>query len=382
MSDEKNNLTERYQITTRVTIVGAVVNFILAVFKIIIGSIGHSHALIVDGIHSFSDLLSDALVVFAAKKGNQTPDDDHPYGHARIETAFAAVLGGILIAVGVGIVIDALERLTSGDIVTPESMTIWVALLSVLSKEVLYRYTLIYAERLNSPILKANAWHHRSDAISSIVVLVGIAGSMSGIPYLDAAAAVIVSMMIAKIGWEIAKESIEQLVDKGLDPQKVRFISTHITEIPGVRHMHMLRTRQMGAEALLDVHIEVAPQLSVSEGHRISDEVSKELTSEFPDIAQVLVHIDPEDDEEDSSCSHLPLRKEVLVDLEQQWSGIEQSKSIEDVILHYLDGMVSVQIIMPVSVLSTIDDPAILAKNFYVSVDKLDYIGKLELLYR
>jgi len=352
------------------------------VFKIIIGSIGHSHALIVDGIHSFSDLLSDALVVFAAKKGNQTPDDDHPYGHARIETAFAAVLGGILIAVGVGIVIDALERLTSGDIVTPESMTIWVALLSVLSKEVLYRYTLIYAERLNSPILKANAWHHRSDAISSIVVLVGIAGSMSGIPYLDAAAAVIVSMMIAKIGWEIAKESIEQLVDKGLDPQKVRFISTHITEIPGVRHMHMLRTRQMGAEALLDVHIEVAPQLSVSEGHRISDEVSKELTSEFPDIAQVLVHIDPEDDEEDSSCSHLPLRKEVLVDLEQQWSGIEQSKSIEDVILHYLDGMVSVQIIMPVSVLSTIDDPAILAKNFYVSVDKLDYIGKLELLYR
>ncbi len=382
MPDEKMNLAERYQITTRVTIVGAVLNFILAVFKIVIGSIGHSHALIVDGIHSFSDLLSDGLVVFAAKKGNQSPDDDHPYGHARIETAFAAVLGGILIAVGIGIVIDALERLTSGEIVTPESMTIWVALLSVLSKEALYRYTLLYAERLNSPILKANAWHHRSDAISSIVVLVGIAGSMSGVPYLDAAAAVIVSMMIAKIGWEIAKESIEQLVDKGLDPEKVQFISTHITEIPGVRHMHMLRTRQMGAEALLDVHIEVAPQLSVSEGHRISDEVSKELTNEFPDISQVLVHIDPEDDEEDSSCSHLPLRNEVLVDLEQLWGDIEQSKSIEDVILHYLDGMVRVQIIMPLSILSTVDDPTILAKHFYASVDKLDYIDELELLYR
>ena len=382
MPDEKISLAERYQITTRVTIVGAVLNFILAVFKIIIGTIGHSHALIVDGIHSFSDLLSDGLVVFAAKKGNQRPDDDHPYGHARIETAFAAVLGGILIAVGVGIVIDALERLTSGDIVTPESMTIWVALLSVLSKEALYRYTLVYAERLKSPILKANAWHHRSDAISSIVVLVGIAGSMSGIPYLDAAAAVIVSMMIAKIGWEIAKESIEQLVDKGLDPKKVQFISTHITEIPGVKHMHMLRTRQMGAEALLDVHIEVAPQLSVSEGHRISDEVSKELTNEFPDIAQVLVHIDPEDDEEDSSCSHLPLRKEILADLDLLWVDIEQSKLIEDVILHYLDGMVSVQIIMPLSVLSTVDDPAILAQHFYTSVDKLDYINELELLYR
>ena len=382
MPDEKDIGEERYKITTRVTIIGAVVNFVLAVFKIIIGTIGHSHALIVDGIHSFSDLLSDALVVFATKKGNEEPDEDHPYGHARIETAFAAVLGGILIAVGIGIVIDALEKLTSGNIVTPESMTIWVALLSVLSKEILYRYTLIYANRLNSPILKANAWHHRSDAISSIVVLVGIAGSMSGVPYLDAAAAVIVSMMIAKIGWGIAKESIEQLVDKGLDPEQVKSITQHISEIPGVSQMHMLRSRQMGADALLDVHIEVAPQLSVSEGHRISDEVSKELTEEFPDIAQVLVHIDPENDEANSSCSHLPLRKEVLTDLDQHWKEVEYSKFIEEVTLHYLDGKVSVQIIMPLSILSTIDDPAILAKKFNTLIKNLDYIYSLEVLYR
>lgn len=382
MSTEKDILIDRYRIITTVTVIGAVVNFILAIFKIFVGTIGHSHALIVDGIHSFSDLLSDGLVVFAAKKGNQSPDDDHPYGHARIETAFAAVLGGILIAVGIGIVIDALKRLSSGEILTPESMTIWVALLSVISKEILYRYTLIYANRLNSAILKANAWHHRSDAISSIVVLVGIAGSMYGVPYLDAAAAVIVSMMIAKIGWDIAKESIEQLVDKGLDPEKVHFISAHIKEIPGVRHMHMLRTRQMGAEALLDVHVEVAPQLSVSEGHRISDEVSKELTSEFPDITQVLVHIDPEDDEEDSTCANLPLRKEVLEDLEQHWQSIEQSAMIEEVILHYLDGRISVQLIMPLGVLADIDDPRALAERFTSAVADLSYIDSLELLYR
>ncbi|MCU7799767.1 MAG: cation diffusion facilitator family transporter [gamma proteobacterium symbiont of Lucinoma myriamae] len=377
-----NNLDERYQITTRVTIVGAIVNLVLAVFKIIIGSIGHSHALIVDGIHSFSDLLSDGLVVLAAKKGNQSPDDDHPYGHARIETAFAAVLGGILIAVGVGIVVDALDRLTSGNIVTPESMTIWVALLSVLSKEALYRYTLIYANQLNSPILKANAWHHRSDAISSIVVLIGIAGSMSGIPYLDAAAAVIVSMMIAKIGWEIAKESIEELVDKGLDPEKVQSISRHISEIPGVSQMHMLRTRQMGAEALLDVHIEVSPQLSVSEGHRISDEVSAQLTNEFPDISQVLVHIDPENDEANSSCSHLPLRNEIILDLEKCWGTITQAQFIEDITLHYLDGKVSVQLIMPLSVLPDSSEPVILIEQFNASIKSLDYINRLELLYR
>lgn len=382
MSTENNILDERYKITSRVTIVGAVVNLILAIFKIIIGTIGHSHALIVDGIHSFSDLLSDGLVVFAARQGNQSPDDDHPYGHARIETAFAAVLGGILIAVGIGIVIDALERLTSGNIVTPESMTIWVALLSVLSKEVLYRYTLLYANRINSPILKANAWHHRSDAISSIVVLVGIAGSMSGIPYLDAAAAVIVSMMIAKIGWEIARESIEQLVDKGLDPEKVKSISQHIAEIPGVSEMHMLRTRQMGADALLDVHIEVSPQLSVSEGHRISDEVSAQLTTEFPDIAQVLVHIDPENDEAHSSCSHLPLRNEILVDLNNCWADLHHAQKIEEVTLHYLDGKVNAQVIMPVSVLTDSAEASVLAKQYSSSVKSLDYIDSLELLYR
>ncbi len=381
LQSSPDELTERYKATTRVTVVGAIVNFILAIIKIIIGTIGHSHALIVDGIHSFSDLISDALVVFAAKHGNQSPDDDHPYGHARIETAFAAVLGGILIAVGVGIVVDALERLTTGDIVTPESITIWVALVSVLSKEALYRYTLVYANRFNSSILKANAWHHRSDAVSSIVVLVGIIGSVSGIPYLDAAAAVIVSVMIAKIGWDIAKESIEQLVDKGLDPDKVKFISAHIAEIPGVRNMHMLRTRQMGAEALLDVHVEVAPQLSVSEGHRISDEVSKELTREFSDINQVLVHIDPEDDEENSTSLNLPLRNEILSDLERHWGPIEETRQIEDMVFHYLDGQVHIQVILPLSILTVLDDSSAISKKLSDSVRELKYIEKLEVLY-
>ncbi len=382
MSEQNNKANERYRITTRITIVGAVINFVLALLKIIIGILGHSHALVVDGIHSFSDLLSDGLVVWGAKQGNQIPDDDHPYGHARIETAFAAVLGGILISVGIGIIIDATDRLASGDIPVPESMTIWVALLSVLSKEALYRYTISYAIRLNSSLLKANAWHHRSDAISSIVVLTGIAGSIAGMPYLDAAAAVIVSMMIAKIGWDIAKESIEELVDKGLDPDKVQSITQHIADIPGVSRMHMLRTRQMGSEALLDVHIEVEPHLSVSEGHRISDEVSKKITSTFSDITQVLVHIDPENDEEQSSCSNLPLRKDILADLDQCWAEIEQSKLIEEVTLHYLDGKVSVQILMPLSILSTCVDADKLAARFSEAVKAVEYIVTVEVRYR
>jgi len=382
MTAQQHTLDERYRLTSRVTMVGAVVNLLLALFKVFFGIIGHSHALLVDGIHSFSDLVTDAMVIWAAKHGNQLPDDDHPYGHARIETAFAAVLGGILIAVGIGIIIDALDKLTSGDIVTPQGITLWVALASILANEGLYHYTNVYAKRLNSQILKANAWHHRSDAVSSIVVLIGIAGSIMGVPYLDSAAAVIVSMMIVKIGWDIAKESIEQLVDKGLDPEKVTSISQHIDDIPGVSQMHMLRTRQMGADALLDVHIEVSPQLSVSEGHRISDEVSKQLTREFPDITQVLVHIDPENDEKHSTCSHLPLREEILADLDQNWRHIERAKLIEEVTLHYLDGKVSVQIILPLSVLSSNDESTDLLERFRASVDQMDYIDKLEIFYR
>jgi len=215
-------------------------------------------------------------------------------------------------------------------------------------------------------------------------VLVGISGSLYGIHYLDAAAAVIVSMMISKIGWDIAKESIEQLVDKGLDPKKVQSISQHIVEIPGVSQMHMLRSRQMGADALLDVHIEVSPQLSVSEGHRISDEVSAELTQTFPDIAQVLVHIDPEDDEAHSSCSHLPLRKEVLTDLETYWSRADQSDLIEEVTLHYLNGQISVQVIMPLSTIKDTETDHLdeWKKHLNRAIEKLDYIDKIELLYR
>jgi hypothetical protein len=188
-------------------------------------------------------------------------------------------------------------------------------------------------------------------------------------------------MMIAKIGWEIARDSIEELVDKGLDPKKVQSIEHHITEIPGVSQMHMLRTRQMGADALLDVHIEVSPQLSVSEGHRISDEVSTQLTLAFPDIAQVLVHIDPENDEAHSSCSHLPLRDEVVQEAGRCWQDIEQAQFIEDIILHYLDGKIILHLTLPLSVLSSAVSSTELLKQFTQAIKGLDYINKVDIFY-
>ena len=191
------SLEQRYKQIRTVTLVGGLVNFILAIIKMVIGKMAFSHALFVDGIHSLSDLLSDLLVLYAAKQGSKSPDEDHPYGHARIETFFTVVFGFILISVGLGILIDAIHQLSDG--ITqhiPTTLALIVALISVISKEILFQYTLHYAKTLKSPILKANAWHHRSDAVSSIVVLVGVGGSMYGIPYLDIVAAIIVAMMI------------------------------------------------------------------------------------------------------------------------------------------------------------------------------------------
>ena len=163
--------------TRRVTIVGAVVNLVLAAFKVIAGVTGQSQALIADGIHSLSDLISDGLVLFAATHAASAPDEEHPYGHARYETAATLGLGLLLIAVAVGIMWDAVDRLFSPEeLLQPEMLTLYVAAFSIFSNEALYWYTIKVADRINSPMLRANAWHHRSDAISSVVVLVGITG--------------------------------------------------------------------------------------------------------------------------------------------------------------------------------------------------------------
>ena len=358
--------TERYQVIKTVTLVGGLVNFILAIIKMLIGKLAFSHALFVDGIHSLSDLLSDLLVLYAAKKGNQKPDEDHPYGHARIETFFTVVFGCILISVGLGILLDAVNQLIeTKQQPLPTSLALIVALISVVSKEALYQYTLFYAKKYHSSLLKANAWHHRSDAVSSIVVLVGVVGSMYAVPYLDLAAAIIVAMMIAKIGWDLVYESVNELVDKGLDKEDLEQIKEIVESIPGIDQMHSLRSRQMGGKALVDVHIQVLSHISVSEGHRISDEVMQRLIKEIESVSQVLVHVDPENDEENSPCYELPLRDKVVTEflkklqqyidtqgdtlsisshfLERLQKIIETSAD-KSMILHYYQGSIELQV--------------------------------------
>jgi cation diffusion facilitator family transporter len=343
----------RYRDIQVVTIVGAIVDLLLGTAKTIVGLAAGSQALIADGIHSFSDLATDFLVLFAAKHAHRKADVEHPYGHGRIETVATVALGVSLVLVAIGISYDAVRRLLDPELLLqPGLLALVVALVSVVSKEIIFQYTARAARRLRSKMLLANAWHSRSDAISSIVVVIGVVGTMAGFPYLDAVAAVVVALMIAKIGWDLLWKSLQELIDTALDPEEVDTIRGTIMSVNGVRACHMLRTRHSGSDVLADVHIQVDPAVSVSEGHQIGEAVRRRLIDTNDAVSDVTVHIDPEDDELASPCDHLPLRNEILRRLGEQWQRIDFGTDIEKVVLHYLDGKVHVDVFLPLNGMS------------------------------
>lgn len=345
--EELDPKDSRYLAIRRVTLVGSVLDFVLAVLKVVVGYGANSHALIADGIHSFSDLVTDGMVIFAAKHGSQAADEAHPYGHGRFETIATVLLGMALIGVAFGIGWDSIDRMFHPEeLSVPGMLAMAVAAISVLSKEWIYHYTMHVAIKVRSDLLKANAWHSRSDAISSIIVVVGIGGAMAGLPYLDAIAAIGVAIMIAMIGWRLAMQSVHELVDSALDVERVKLIRKMILEIDGVVRVHELRTRKMGGEALMDLHIEVDPHLSVSEAHFISECVRQKVVNEFEEVLDVLVHIDPENDEVNRPSIGLPPRKEVERQLRQVWAGEVDVAQIERITLHYLAGSIEVELLM------------------------------------
>ncbi len=340
-------LDSRYNEVRKVTLIGAVVDLLLGVAKIFVGVIAGSQALVADGIHSLSDLATDFLVLFAARHAHREADDEHPYGHGRIETVATVILGVALVIVAIGISIDAVRRMMEPALLShPGMLAMSIALLSVVSKEAIYRYTARVARRLRSKMLLANAWHSRSDAISSIVVMIGVGGAMAGFPWLDAVAAIAVALMIGKIGWDLLWQSLQELIDTALQPEQVEEIRQAILEVDGVRDCHMLRTRHSGSDSLVDVHIIVDPMLSVSEGHQIGEHVRLRLIDELEHVADVTVHIDPEDDETSPPSINLPLRAEIMRRLQQAWQGLPVDRCLDRVVLHYLEGRINVEVIL------------------------------------
>jgi cation diffusion facilitator family transporter len=377
-----DTMDARYREVRKVTVVGGVVDLLLGIVKILVGTTAGSQALIADGVHSLSDLATDFLVIFAAKHSHREADEEHPYGHGRIETVATVILGVALALVAIDICYDALHRMRDPELLAhPGMLALLVALVSVVSKEIIYRYTVRAARRLRSNMLHANAWHSRSDAISSIIVVIGVGGTMYGFTYLDAIAAAAVGVMIAKIGWDLLWKSLQELIDTSLEEDKVAAIRKAILDVGGVRALHMLRTRRSGSDALVDVHIQVDSGLSVSEGHMIGERVRSRLIGEMDDVSDVTVHIDPEDDEVASPCMDLPLRDEVMRRLESRWAKLDLGPGIEKVVLHYLDGKVHVDIFMHLLDMDTAGRDK-LADKIRESTRKVDDIGNVEVYFR
>ncbi len=390
MSDSSAPLTQaasdhqsRYRETRRVTLIGAAVDLLLGLAKIIGGYVAQSQALIADGVHSLSDLATDVLVLFAAKHANVEADEDHPYGHARIETAATVGLGILLLLIAAGICVDAVIKLLSPESLTiPAAWALVIAAVSVAAKEWIYRYTMRSARRLNSNLLRANAWHSRSDALSSVVVIIGVGGAQLGFGYLDAIAALVVGAMIVKIGVELSWSSLRELVDTGLEPGELKDIRATILAVGGVKDLHELRTRRMGGKALVDVHIILEdPTLSVSEGHHISENVRSRLIRRIDDVEDVLVHIDPEDDETVAPSEHLDLRRKMLERLQNRWRHLEAAAKIRRVTLHYLDGKVHVELELPVSLAPDPESVERLAADFRDAVADEPDVADVRLLF-
>ncbi|ORU91440.1 MAG: cation diffusion facilitator family transporter [Cycloclasticus sp. symbiont of Poecilosclerida sp. N] len=374
-------LNTELQAKKRITVIGAVVNLVLSAGKISCGLLGQSQALIADGFHSLSDLLTDALVYYASHHGSQDADEEHPYGHARFETLATVVLGSVLIAVAGVIIWDAAMRFFNPQTLSYGWFILAVAIISIASKEVMYHLTMTTAEETQSSLLKANAWHHRSDAISSFIVLIGVGLEMAGYKYFDSIAALVVGFMVVKIGFDLVLSASKELVDTALDADTVGRIKRVILDVKGVRELHFLRTRKMGELALVDVHILVAPMISVSEGHLISETVRLSLVERVENIGEVMVHIDPEDDEEVSPSLELPLREQLLVKLHDSWDGLPQKAQIKNINLHYLDGHVVIEVELPLEVGDSPQALQELSKAFAKAALKVNEVVKAKVLF-
>jgi len=337
---------QRHSLANRSTWVSVVVNTLLTLAQIVAGILAHSQSLIADGMHSLSDLVCDFLVLVASHHSKNPADEGHPYGHGRVETAASFVLGAILVATGCAIMVAAAIKLQNIENLQPVApLALWVALIALFTKEVLFRYMLNIGQQLRSPMLIANAWHARSDAASSLVVAVGIGANLLGFIYADSVAAILVGFMIVRMGVVFAWDAFQELIDAGLSIEEVDSIRQTLIDTPGVESLHELRTRRMAHRALVDAHILVNPRISVSEGHSIAERARGRVLNSHQAVSDVLVHVDPEDDiDHDNNAERMPARESLLMYLVPLLNSLPKP---ERVVFHYIGGKVEAEVYFP-----------------------------------
>ncbi|OHX13971.1 cation diffusion facilitator family transporter [Chromobacterium sphagni] len=285
--------TERQRTARVSTLVSVVVNTLLSALQIIVGVWAHSSALIADGIHSLSDLVSDFVVLLAGRHSGKGPDSDHQYGHQRYENAASMILGLLLLAVGGGMLYTAANKfIHPADIPSVHSLALWIAALALIAKESLFRYMLAAAQKVRSSMLVANAWHARSDAASSLVVAAGVAGNLMGYPILDPVAALVVGLLVGRMGWRFAWNALHDLMDRAASEDDIAAIRATLLATPGIIGIHDLRTRKMGDLILVDVHLEVDGNINVFQAHAITEDAQQRVLQKHR-VLDVMTHIDP-----------------------------------------------------------------------------------------
>ena len=284
----------------RVTLVGSVVNLLLLVFKFVAGILGHSAAMLADAVHSLSDFVTDIIVIVFVRISSKPEEEGHDYGHGKYETLATAIIGLILLFVGFGILWNGATSIwdfwQGGELKEPGMLALWAALASILFKELLYQYTVLKGRRLNSQAVVANAWHHRSDALSSIGSAVGIGGAiLLGEQWLilDPLAAVVVSLFIMKVAIQLLVPSMNELLEKSLPAEVEEKIKQEILAFPGVTSPHHLRTRRIGSSYAIEVHIRMDGQITLEEAHHTATAIENRLKSEFGSRTYINIHVEP-----------------------------------------------------------------------------------------
>jgi cation diffusion facilitator family transporter len=295
-SNSEKQLKSNEQIAIRVSLNSIIVNIALTVFKLIAGIVAHSGAMISDAVHSASDVLSTLIVIGGVRIASKAPDHEHPYGHDRFECVASIILSGMLLVTGAGIGWKGLQNILSSSydsLTIPGKLALIAAVVSIVVKEGMYWYTKFAAERIDSSALMADAWHHRSDAMSSIGSFVGILGARLGFPVMDPLASVIISLFIIKASIDIFRDAISKMTDQACDDEVVQELQNTIHEVPGVLGIDALRTRDFGSMIYVDVEIQANAQLPLSEAHGIAQQVHDDIEHRFPRVKHCMVHVNP-----------------------------------------------------------------------------------------
>jgi cation diffusion facilitator family transporter len=289
------NAMDETKIIRKLSQVGIWGNVLLAGFKLAAGIIGNSSAMVSDAVHSLSDVFATFVAYLGVRLSMKPEDENHPYGHERIECVASLILGLILAVTGFGIGYTGIQKIISHeDLVIPTMLPLIAAVVSIVVKEAMFWYTMIYAKKLNSSAFKADAWHHRSDALSSVGSFIGIGLAMIGFPIMDPIASLVICLFILKVAYDIFRDALDKMLDTSCDKDFEENLRTFIEDQPGVEHIDLLHTIQFGNKIYIDLEIAVKSDISLAQAHEIAERVHKNVEQEYPKVKHVMIHVNPD----------------------------------------------------------------------------------------